>query len=215
MNMKKYEFDAAIIKEPDHGGAYVEIPFDVKAEFGKSRVPVHATFDGEDYDGSLVKMGTDCHILGIRKDIRAKIGKQPDDTVHVTLQERDTSVKTQVKSSSQKPKMYTMSFAKVYPMYIAKAVKKGRKKEEVDEIIFWLTGYDEVSLSQQISANVDFETFFTQAPHINENFLLIGGVICGHRIEDIEDKIIRQIRCLDKLVDQLSKGKEMSKILIK
>ena len=91
MNTKTYEFDAIIIKELDHGGAYVEIPIDVKAEFGKSRVPVHATFDSEPYDGSLVKMSTDCHILGVRKDIRAKIGKQPGDVVHVTLCERDNS----------------------------------------------------------------------------------------------------------------------------
>lgn len=93
--MKKniYEFDAVIIKEPDHGGAYIEIPLDVKAEFGKSRVPVHATFDGEPYDGQLVKMGTDCHIIGIRKDIRAKINKQPGDIVHVTLKERESTSK--------------------------------------------------------------------------------------------------------------------------
>ncbi len=81
-------FDAEIKKVPDMDGAYVEIPFDVKAVFGKGRVSVHATFDGEPYDGSLVRMGTPCHILGIRKDIRAKIGKQPGDTVHVTLTER-------------------------------------------------------------------------------------------------------------------------------
>lgn len=86
--MKKYEFDAVIVKVPDIDGAYVEIPFDVKTEFGKGRVPVHATFDGEPYDGSLVRMGTPGHILGMRKDIRAKIGKQPGDTVHVALWER-------------------------------------------------------------------------------------------------------------------------------
>ncbi len=85
---KVYEFDAVLIKVPDIDGAYIEIPFDVKAEFGKGRVPVHATFDGEPYEGSLVRMGTPCHILGVRKDIRAKIGKQPGDTVHVTLRER-------------------------------------------------------------------------------------------------------------------------------
>ena len=89
MNKKQYEFDAIIHKEPDHGGAYVEIPLDVKAEFGRGRVPVHATFDGEPYDGQLVKMGTPCHILGIRKDIRERIGKQPGDTVNVTLWERE------------------------------------------------------------------------------------------------------------------------------
>lgn len=88
MNKKTYAFDAVIIKEPDHGGAYVEIPFDVKEVFGKSRVPVRATFDGEPYEGSLVKMGTACHILGVRKDIRQRLEKGPGDTIHVTLEER-------------------------------------------------------------------------------------------------------------------------------
>jgi len=82
---KTYEFDAVIIKNPDMDAAYIEIPFDVKEVFGKGRVPVRATFDGEPYDGQLVRMGTPCHIIGIRKDIRAKIGKQPGDTVHVTI----------------------------------------------------------------------------------------------------------------------------------
>lgn len=85
---KQYEFDAIILKNPDMDAAYVEIPFDVKAAFGKARVPVHATFDGEPYDGQMVKMGTPCHIIGIRGDIRAKIGKQPGDPVHVTLRDR-------------------------------------------------------------------------------------------------------------------------------
>ncbi|BCJ96425.1 hypothetical protein acsn021_39940 [Anaerocolumna cellulosilytica] len=86
---KLYEFNAEIKKVPDIDGAYIEIPFDVKQEFGKGRVPVYATFDGEPYEGSLVRMKTPCHILGLRKDIRQKIGKQPGDTVHVTLKERD------------------------------------------------------------------------------------------------------------------------------
>ncbi|MDR2039171.1 MAG: DUF1905 domain-containing protein [Bacteroidales bacterium] len=85
---KKFEFDAVIRKVPDIDGAYVEIPFDVKEVFGKGRVPVHATFDGVPYTGSIVKMGTPCHIIGIRKDIRAQIGKQPGDTVRVTIEER-------------------------------------------------------------------------------------------------------------------------------
>ena len=85
---KVYEFEAEIKKVPDIDGAYIEIPFDVKAEFGKGRVPVIATFDGEPYEGSLVKMKTSCHIIGIRKDIRAKIGKQPGDIIKVTIQER-------------------------------------------------------------------------------------------------------------------------------
>ena len=91
---KTYAFDAAIHKVPDIDGAYVEIPFDVRAEFGRGRVPVHATFDGVPYDGSLVRMGTPCHILGVRKDVRARIGKGPGDTVHVTLVERTSPQKT-------------------------------------------------------------------------------------------------------------------------
>ena len=89
MNPETYEFDAVIQKVPDIDGAYVEIPFDVREVFGKGRVKVHATFDGVSYDGSLVRMGTPGHILGLRKDIRAKIGKQPKDTVHVTVRERE------------------------------------------------------------------------------------------------------------------------------
>ncbi|NLM35656.1 MAG: DUF1905 domain-containing protein [Clostridiales bacterium] len=90
MNNKVYEFEAVIKKVPDMDGAYIEIPFDVKAEFGKGRVPVIATFDGEVYEGSLVRMKTPCHIIGIRKDIRAKIGKQPGDTIKVTIRERNS-----------------------------------------------------------------------------------------------------------------------------
>lgn len=89
MNTKTYEFDAIIHKVPDIDGAYVEIPFDVREEFGKGRVLVHATFDGVPYDGQVVRMGTPCHIIGLRKDIRSKIGKQPGDMVHVTLWERE------------------------------------------------------------------------------------------------------------------------------
>jgi hypothetical protein len=89
MNPKTYEFEAIIQKVPDIDGAYVEVPFDVKAEFGKGRVPVHAAFDGVPYDGQVVKMGAPCHIIGLRKDIRAKIGKQPGDSVTVTLKERE------------------------------------------------------------------------------------------------------------------------------
>ena len=89
MNLKTYEFEAIIQKVPDIDGAYIEFPFDVRTEFGKGRVKVHATFDGEPYDGSLVRMKTPCHILGIQKAIRAKIGKQPGDTVKVTIKERE------------------------------------------------------------------------------------------------------------------------------
>lgn len=108
-----------------------------------------------------------------------------------------------------------MSFASVYPHYIAKAEKKGRTKAEVDEIIFWLTGYNEQTLQQQIDDKTDFETFFAQAPNINPNVSKITGVICGYRIEEIEDDIIQKVRYLDKLIDELAKGKTMEKILRK
>mgnify|MGYP001163266115 CR=1 FL=1 len=112
-------------------------------------------------------------------------------------------------------RIYKMSFAGVYPHYVAKAEKKGRTKAEVDEIIFWLTGYDEQTLQQHLDAKSDFETFFAQAPQINPNISKITGVICGHRIEEIEDDLVRRVRCLDKLIDELAKGKPMEKILRK
>lgn len=115
----------------------------------------------------------------------------------------------------KKPRIYTMFFASVYPLYIQKVEKKGRTKEEVDEIIFWLTGYNEDSLQQVIDKEIDFETFFEQAPKMNPNASLITGVICGYRVEEIEDKLMQQIRYLDKLIDELAKGKKMEKILRK
>lgn len=113
----------------------------------------------------------------------------------------------------EKSRIFKMPFSSIYPLYIQKAEKKGRTKKEVDEIIFWLTGYDEHSLQQQITKETDLETFFKQAPHINPNALLIKGVICGYRVEEIEDDLMRQIRYLDKLIDELAKGKAMQKIL--
>lgn len=115
----------------------------------------------------------------------------------------------------ERPRIFTMPFSSIYPLYIQKAEKKGRAKEEVDEIIFWLTGYDEHLLQQQIMNETDLETFFKQAPQINPNASLIKGVICGYRVEDIEDDLMRQIRYLDKLIDELAKGKAMQKILRK
>ena len=112
-------------------------------------------------------------------------------------------------------RVYRMSFASVYPHYIQKAEKKGRTKAEVDEVIFWLTGYNEQTLQQQIDNKTDFETFFARAPQINPNVSKITGVICGYRVEEIEDKLMQQVRCLDKLIDELAKGKSMEKILRK
>ena len=112
-------------------------------------------------------------------------------------------------------RVYKMSFASVYPHYIQKAEKKGRTKEELDEIIFWLTGYDEQSLQQLIDNKTNFETFFAQAPQINPNVSKITGVICGYRVEEIEDQLMQKVRYLDKLVDELAKGKALEKILRK
>lgn len=110
-------------------------------------------------------------------------------------------------------RVYRMAFAGVYPLYIAKAEKKGRTRDEVDTVIRWLTGYDDAALRRQIENRVDFETFFAEAPQIHPNASKITGVICGYRIEDIQDKLMQQVRYLDKLVDELAKGRPMEKIL--
>jgi len=112
-------------------------------------------------------------------------------------------------------RVFKMSFAGVYPHYIQKVEKKGRTKEELDQVIFWLTGYDQQSLQQIIDNKTDFETFFAQAPQLNPNVSKITGVICGYRVEEIEDPLMQKIRYLDKLVDELAKGKAMEKILRK
>lgn len=115
----------------------------------------------------------------------------------------------------EKHKIYTMSFASVYPHYINKAEKKGRTKKEVDEIICWLTDYSQQRLETLIDDGTDFETFFAEAPHLNPSRSLIKGVICGVRVEEIEEPTMREIRYLDKLIDELAKGKVMEKILRK
>lgn len=112
-----------------------------------------------------------------------------------------------------KHRIYTMSVASVYPYYIAKAEKKGRTKLEVDEIICWLTGYSQKELEEQLEKQTDFETFFTKAPQPNPSRTLITGMICGVRVEDIEEPIMQEIRYLDKLIDELAKGKAIEKIL--
>ena len=112
-----------------------------------------------------------------------------------------------------KDRIYKLLFASVYPLYIQKVEKKGRTKQEVDTVIFWLTGYDSESLQLQIDNKTDFETFFEEAPNFNPNATKITGVICGHRVENIEDPVIQKIRYLDKLIDELAKGKNMEKIL--
>jgi hypothetical protein len=105
-----------------------------------------------------------------------------------------------------------LKFSKVYPMLVAKAERKGRTKEEVDEVTCWLTGYDRAGLEDQIARETDYETFFAEAPRMNPKADLIKGTICGHRVEEIEDPVERQVRQLDKLVDELAKGRPMEKI---
>ncbi len=112
-------------------------------------------------------------------------------------------------------RVFKMSFAGVYPHYIQKAEKKGRTKAEVDEIIYWLTGYDAIGLQKILDNKTDFETFFNEAPQLNPNATKITGVICGYRVEEIEDPLMQKIRYLDKLIDELAKGKAMEKILRK
>jgi hypothetical protein len=113
------------------------------------------------------------------------------------------------------PKIYSMSFASVYPLYIAKAEKKARTKNEVDEIIRWLTGYTQEQLEEEITKQTNFETFFADAPKMNPSRKLITGIICGIRVEEIKEPTMQEIRYLDKLIDELAKGKAMEKILRK
>ena len=110
-------------------------------------------------------------------------------------------------------KLFAMPFASVYPLYVSKAEKKGRSKKEVDTVICWLTGYDAAGLKKQIVKESSFELFFKDAPNFNPNASKITGVICGYRVEEIEDKLMQKIRYLDKLVDELAKGKSLEKIL--
>jgi len=112
-----------------------------------------------------------------------------------------------------KHRIFATPFAKVYPMYVQKAERKNRTKKEVDQIICWLTGYDQAGLQRQIKQENDFETFFAQAPAMHPNCSLIKGVVCGIRVEDIEDPLMQKLRYLDKLIDELAKGKAMEKIL--
>ena len=110
-------------------------------------------------------------------------------------------------------RVFNMTFASIYPLYIKKVERKGHTKEELDTVLFWLTGYNKKSLQQQIDKKNSLETFFSQAPQLNPNASKITGVICGYRVEDIEDKLMQKIRYMDKLVDEVANGKKMEKIL--
>lgn len=120
-----------------------------------------------------------------------------------------------MKTGANNERVYRMAFASVYPHYVHKVEKKGRTKEELHTVIHWLTGYTEKGLQNVLDKKIDFETFFAKAPKLNPNVSLITGVICGYRVEDIEDPLMQKVRYLDKLVDELAKGRAMEKILRK
>lgn len=122
---------------------------------------------------------------------------------------------TEIVFTMSNEKVYKMEFSKIYPLLVNKAVRKGRTKDEVDEIIRWLTGYSQTELEEMLDTAINYEDFFSNAPELNENRKLIKGVICGVRVEDIEEPLMREIRYLDKLIDELAKGKSMEKILRK
>lgn len=124
-------------------------------------------------------------------------------------------MKSAAKTGEKKHRIYTMSFASVYPLYIAKVERKGRTKAEVDEVIRWLTGYSQKQLDAQIRKRTDFEHFFAAAPGLNPSRSLIKGVVCGVRVEEVEDPLMREARYMDKLIDELAKGRAMEKILRK
>jgi hypothetical protein len=136
------------------------------------------------------------------------MAKTPKGTIRI--QPRSTR-----EMKTPKHHIFTMKFARVYPFYVQKAERKNRTKEEVDQIIYWLTGYDRAGLQQQIEQESDLETFFSEAPAIHPNSSLIKGVVCGVRVESLEDPLMQKVRYLDKLIDELAKGKAMEKILRK
>ncbi len=123
--------------------------------------------------------------------------------------------KKAAKSPDKKPRVFGMSFASVYPLYLEKAEKKGRTQEEVDAVIAWLTGYQGKTLKRVLDTKIDLETFFAEAPRLNPNVGLITGVVCGMRVENIEDPLMQKIRYLDKLIDELARGKKLESILRK
>jgi hypothetical protein len=154
-----------------------------------------------------------CH--GRNPDIEPGIDAAASQAAPARVLNENAMLQRATGRSMDNTRVFRMAFASVYPHYIAKAERKGRTKEEVHAIIHWLTGYDDQTLQQLIDTKVDFATFFARAPRINPNVSKITGVICGYRVEEIEDKLMQQIRYLDKLVDELAKGKAIDKILRK
>jgi hypothetical protein len=142
---------------------------------------------------------------------RSQTAKLSQELVHWDVAEKKVPPKQEMQMNNER--IYKMKVSDVYPLLVRKVERKGRTKQEVDAVICWLTGYDESDLQAQLNKEVDYETFFAEAPHINPNVDKIKGVICGIRVEDIDDALIQKVRWLDKLVDELAKGRAMEKIL--
>lgn len=199
--MQTYVFDLPLQKVTDIDGAFVVIPLNLPQVFGMGRMKVHATFDGVAYDGSIVSMGSaddgsKQYILGVRKDIRAQISKQPGDIVHVTF------INNQLPGSAWN----------YYKMLIAKAESKGRTRSDLTEVTHWLLGYDPESLTEEVLSNISYTDWLDAAPTLNPLSDRMKGKICGFDITTITDETMRRMRLLDKLVDDLAKGKPLEKI---
>lgn len=199
--MKTYRFEAPVCAVEDVDGAYVVVPFDIPRIFGAGRIKVHARFDGEAYDGSIVSSklpdGGKEYIIGIRKAIRAEIDKVPGDTVAVEF----TCAQVDGPAS-----LY-------YDALLAKVERKGREKDELDAVIGWLTGYPEESLAHGPLSRVSYARWLDEAPAYNPAASLIVGKVCGVNVAEVEDPIMHRVRVLDKLVDELAKGKPLAKVL--
>lgn len=199
--MQTYVFDLPLQKVTNIDGAFVVIPLNLPQVFGMGRMKVHATFDGVAYDGSIVSMGSaddgsKQYILGVRKDIRAQISKQPGDIVHVTF------INNQLPGSAWN----------YYKMLIAKVEGKGRTHSELTEVTHWLLGYDPEFLTEEVLSNVSYTDWLDAAPTLNPLSDHMKGKICGFDITTITDATMRRMRLLDKLVDDLAKGKPLEKI---
>ena len=201
--MKTYEFDAEIQSVAGIDGAFVVVPYALPSTFGCGRMKVHATFDGHPYDGSIVssQLGASraekSYILGIRKDIRAAIRKQPGDVVHVSF------VCAQVDGTA----------ATYFEALRAMALRIGRTDDEFLQVIRWLLGYTPEQLSPVALEAVSYADWLERAPAYNPLASNVSGKVCGVAVAEVEDSVMRRMRVLDKLVDELAKGKALEKIL--
>jgi hypothetical protein len=214
--MRTYEFEATIEAVPDIDGAFVEVPLDLPRTFGAGRLKVHATFDGVPYDGSVVAekpagdgpdgattgaagaaMPRRRYVIGIRRDIRARIGKQPGERVAVTL-------------SCAQLDAPALTF---FQAYRAKVERKGRTREELDQVVTWLLGYEAPDLTDERLGATSLADWLDRAPAYNLRADAITGKVCGYDVADISDPTMRRVRQLDKLVDELAKGRPLERVL--